>query len=151
MTTMVGMQKEFVDALKSLVELDYAAIASYEEAIEHIKDQECKKKLKEFSDDHSRHVKDLSEVLRDLNQEAPKSAGIKQIFTQGKVMFANLIGDKAILKALKMNEDDTNTAYERVNEHPNKSAYASDPLKRGLEDERKHRAWIEAKIAELDK
>jgi len=149
MTTSVGSQKDFIEALMNLVELNYAVTASYKEAIEHIKDEECKNKLKDFNVEHEIHIKELSEILKDLGKEPPKSAVIKQLFTQGKIMFANLIGDKAILRALKTNEDDTNTAYERMNGHPNKAAYATDPLKRGLDDEKQHRIWMEKKLEEL--
>jgi rubrerythrin len=149
MVTLVGTQKNFIDALKSLIKLDYAASASYREAIEHIKSAEFKSQLKEFKADHDRHIKELSDIAQELGYEPPEGAGLKQLLTQGKVMFAELIGDKAILMALKTNEDDTNVAYERLNDHPQKFLEAEKSLKQGLADERKHRAWIEKTIKSL--
>lgn len=150
MATLVGIQKDFREALESLIELDYAAVASYEEAIECLKFFEYKKKLKEFQKDHERHIKEFSEIVRKMGHEPPTSAGIKQLFTQGKVVFANLIGDKAVLKAMQSNENDTNTAYERLNEHLGKTKETVEFLQRGLEDERKHRQWIEQAIKEFE-
>ena len=148
--TLVGTQKDFREALENLIELDYAAAASYQEAIEHLKYAEYKRKLKEFQHDHERHIKEFGEIIRKMGHEPPTGAGIKQLFTQGKVMFANLIGDKAILKAMKSNEDDTNTAYERLNDHIGKTEETRELLRRGLEDERKHRQWIEQAIKEFE-
>ena len=76
---------------------------------------------------------------------------MKQILTQGKVVFANLLGDKAILKAMKTNEDDTNVAYERLNSHPGKLTEAIMALEQGLRDERRHRAWLINEIKESEK
>ncbi len=35
---------------------------------------------------------------------------------KGKVVLANLMGDEAILSAMLSNEEDTNTAYKKMNE-----------------------------------
>ena len=59
------------------------------------------------------------------------------------------MGDRAILVAMKTNEDDTNTAYERAVNHEQKHSSADEVLRRGLADERRHRAWIEETIAKL--
>ncbi len=39
---------------------------------------------------------------------------LKQILTKGKVVIAELGGDDAILKAMKMNEEVTNKSYEEM-------------------------------------
>ena len=36
MVTMVGMQKDFGDAMKELLELEYDALAAYDESIERL-------------------------------------------------------------------------------------------------------------------
>ena len=50
---------------------------------------------------------------------------VTTVLTKGKVVLGGLIGDNAVLQAMKTNEDDTNTAYERA-----------------LGDERRHRDWM---------
>ena len=71
------------------------------------------------------------------------------MLTQGKVAMGALFGDKAILKAMKSNEDDTNTAYERAIKHKDIDNAAGPVLERGLADERRHRQWIEETLAQL--
>ena len=48
---------------------------------------------------------------------------------------------------MRSNEIDTNTAYERMNEYEDKWPDSAVSLMRGLEDERRHKAWLESVIA----
>lgn len=50
---------------------------------------------------------------------------VTTVLTKGKVVLGGPMGDKAVLQAMKTNEDDTNTAYERA-----------------LGDERRQRDWM---------
>jgi uncharacterized protein (TIGR02284 family) len=144
MVTMVGMQGDFASALKDLVELDYDAVEAYEAAINRLDDEEYKDVLKTFKEDHERHISELSDVLREHGETPPKSASVgKQWLTKGKVLLGNMIGDDAILAAMKSNEVDTNTAYERMSIHDKIWDSAKDIIKAGLEDERRHKDWFE--------
>jgi hypothetical protein len=67
---------------------------------------------------------------------------VKELLTKGKVIIANLVGDKAVLMAMASNEVDTNTAYERMNSREDKWVDAIDILKKGLADEKRHAAWL---------
>ena len=42
------------------------------------------------------------------------------------------------------NEIDTNTAYERINNHEDKWPDSLDTLQAGLADEKKHKAWLDS-------
>jgi uncharacterized protein (TIGR02284 family) len=87
--------------------------------------------------------------MRELG-EAPLDEGdMKSILTQGKVVMADLFGDEAILKAMKTNEDDTNTAYSRALERDDVPPEIYRTLQQNLEDERRHRSWIEQRIPQL--
>lgn len=55
-------------------------------------------------------------------------------------------GDKAILQAMLSNEEDTNTAYERLNNHTDKWDDAEKILEQGFKDEQKHKKWIENQL-----
>ena len=68
------------------------------------------------------------------------------MLTEGKVVIAGIMGDKAILTAMKSNEDDTNTAYERSVDNDVVPAQVKDTLREFLGDERRHRAWIEQQL-----
>ncbi|MBF0300647.1 MAG: DUF2383 domain-containing protein [Oligoflexia bacterium] len=149
MVTFVGTQKEFSDALKSLIELDYDAIEAYEEAIHRVDGQTYKEVLKEFTQDHKRHVHELSNLLLSKGVEVPKGPSIKQLLTKGKVVIATLISDKLILTAMRSNEDDTNTAYERMNSRTDIWPEAQSLILSGLADERKHKSWINEQLQRL--
>ncbi|WP_131784099.1 ferritin-like domain-containing protein [Legionella gresilensis] len=143
MVTMVGTQEKFEDALYELCELDYDAVEAYEAAINRLDKKDYVSKMEEFKNDHQRHIEEISNLLRKHQAKVPDGPSPKNILTQGKVVLANLMGDEAILKAMLSNEQDTNTAYERLNEHKEKWGDANTILSRGLEDERRHKQWIQ--------
>lgn len=149
MVTTAATQTEFIDALVSVIRLDYDAIEAYDEAVRRIDDADWRANLVRFKADHVRHTEELGAIVEELGGTPPDGPGAKRLVTAGKVVMADLMGDKAILQAMKTNEDDTNAAYERLAGHQHKLAAAADAVERGLADERRHRAWIERAIATL--
>lgn len=147
MVSLVGTQTNYADALRALIELDYDAVEAYEAAINRVNDEMYKSTLTKFKNDHQNHIEKLSELLRDHGEAVPQGPSSKQWITKGKVVLANLIGDKAILMAMRSNEIDTNTAYERVYMHDSRWPDSIEIIQKGLEDERRHKAWLESKTA----
>lgn len=147
MATMVGTQDKLVDALEALVELDYDAIEAYKAAIDRLDDSDDKEQLRGFLADHQRHVTELTPVVAQLGGNAAKGPDVKKWLTKGKVVILGLAGDKAVLLAMKTNEDDTNTAYERAVARDDLTPDVQRILEKNLADERRHRAWIEARLA----
>lgn len=144
MVTMVGTQTEFSAAVKELIELDYDAVEAYEAAILRLENTVYKGKLSEFMEDHKHHIQEFSSLLKKHNCDIPTGPSTaKQWLAKGKVVLANLVGDNAILSAMLSNEEDTNTAYERMNERTDKWDDAKDIIKQGLEDEKRHKKWFE--------
>jgi uncharacterized protein (TIGR02284 family) len=143
MATLVGTQKELGSLLNNLIELDYDAVAAYEAAIERLHNQGYKERLREFLGDHQRHIIDLKPHAARLCEDVASGPDVKQVLTKGKVIIAKLAGDRAILFAMKTNEDDTNTAYERAVNHDAVTPEVLAVLQRNLADERRHRAWIQ--------
>ncbi|WP_106092123.1 ferritin-like domain-containing protein [Enhygromyxa salina] len=135
--------------LEDLIKLDYDAIEAYDAAIKRLKDAESKRQLSEFRNDHQRHTQNLGRFMKQAGKDPPTGPGLKQILTKGKVVLADISGDQAILKAMKSNEDDTNAAYERAVQHEGTSAELRDTLRENLNDERRHRSWIERRIKEI--
>lgn len=146
MITTVGMQKDFLSALEQLVRLDYDAIDAYEAAINRLENEYYQDKLEEFKVDHQRHIDEVSEFLRKNNKTPPVGSDIKSLLTQGKVVLAKLLGDETILRAMKSNEIDTNTAYERINSYKAIPQDIKEVLEKGLQDEKKHLAWLEEQL-----
>lgn len=117
MVTMVGKEGSIGKLVKDLLYLEHDAIAAYDSCIERLDDQMLSAKISEFKQDHLQHVEVLNEMARELGIDAPVEGDMKQMLTTGKVALADLMGDKAVLKAMKTNEDDTVTAYERASRH----------------------------------
>ena len=147
MVTMVGKQKSFIEAVKELVELDYDILGAYEAAIDNLENPEYKKKFEEFKIGHTRHITELGAFLSRCNEECPSGPdSIKKLLEKGKVEVASLFGDQNILNAMLSNEEDTNTAYERMNSRVNESSdtQIAKIIADGLADERKHMDWLQA-------
>ncbi len=147
MATMVGKEKDLVNLLKNLVELDFDAIEAYEAAIDRVQSESDKASLARFMEDHRRHVADLSRLIEAMGDKAPQHGDIKRVLTKGKVVIGGLLGDHAVLLAMKTNEDDTNTAYERAAVRMDIPTHIREVLDRNLSDERRHRAWFESRLA----
>ncbi len=146
MATLVGMESDLHSLLEDLIELDFDAAEAYQAAIDRLEDPQSKEKLTAFRADHIRHTEDLGKFLRESGREPPKKGDFKRMLTKGKVVIAGLMGDKAILMAMKTNEDDTNTAYERAVKNEAAPANIKDVLRANLADERRHRQWIEERL-----
>jgi len=143
MVTQVGLQGQFSDAIKKLLELEYETLESYDVAINKIMKKSYKEKLLKFADDHMRHIQEISIVLDAHGEDMPSGPGAKQWLTKGKVALASLIGDGAILSALNSNEHDANTAYERITARKDIWDDARSIIHRGLDDQKKHQVWLE--------
>lgn len=133
--------KEIISDLNDIIELDYDAIAAYRTAIERLENDAYKVKLTEFMGDHERHIVELGKAVLNEGGKPSTEGDAKKILTRGKVVLADLAGDQAILKAMKSNEEQTNYKYEdavKIGYPENVQAI----LQRGLEDERRHKAWI---------
>jgi hypothetical protein len=113
MVTMGGNESTFEKLIKDLIYLEHDAIAAYESTIERLDDKTLSAQVETFRQDHLQHLSTLNEIAAEAGIEAPTKGDMKQILTTGKIALADLMGDAAILKAMKTNEDDTVTAYER--------------------------------------
>ncbi len=149
MVTMVGLETNFIQMVNDLIELDYDAIEAYKAAINRLGDSSSREFFQKFKEDHERHTRELTQLVRDLGGVPSTGPSLKQYLTQGKVVLADIFGDEAILRAMKTNEDDTNTAYERAVNHDKKPSIANNILARGLADEQRHRDWIERRLEDL--
>lgn len=142
MVTTVGTEASLDGLLEDLIQLDHDAADAYQAAIERIERADRRETLRLFKEDHLRHTRELGDCLRELSREPPEEGDFKSFLTQGKVVIAALAGDDAILEAMRSNEADTNTAYERALQFKGLPADVEPVLQRGLEDERRHCDWV---------
>lgn len=143
MVTMVGNEDTIQDLVTNLIYLEHDAIAAYDSCIERLDDKALSAKIAEFRQDHTSHLATLNEIARELSIDAPTEGDMKQILTKGKIVLADLMGDAAILKAMKTNEDDTVTAYQRASQHADAIPQSKAFFMKAHEDELRHRSWMD--------
>lgn len=134
--------------LNNLIELDYDAIAAYQAAIDRLENAEYKSRMEDFKKDHERHIENLGKLVSAQGKEPASRGDMKQILTKGQVVIGGLAGDGAILEAMKLNEDQTNSQYERAvdDDFPEEVHRA---LEQGLADERRHRGWLKETLERM--
>jgi hypothetical protein len=147
MVTTLGTASDVIDMLNHLIQLDYDAIHAYEAAIGRIDNSEHQRQLAEFKDDHERHTRELDYVVRELRGKPVNGAIIKHVVTAGKIAFADMIGDKTVLLALKTERDDTRKAYARVAGRRDLPPSAVPVIQAALDDVLRHCEWLEKTIA----
>jgi uncharacterized protein (TIGR02284 family) len=149
MATLAGRQPNLTKMLHALIELEYDAISAYTVAIDRLDGITAKTAFEGFRADHMRHVRDLSAHLQQLGGKPPDGGDIKAVLAKGKVYMGSLAEDKGILMAMRSNENDTNAAYENALENDAVSPDLAGILQQNLEDERRHRLWIEDQLSAM--
>jgi rubrerythrin len=132
--------------LRSLAELDYDTVLAYETAIEKLDDADAKKQLAEFRDDHRRHIDDINLLLVDLDGKPLVEDDFKHVLLEGKVFIASILGDRAILKAMQSNEEETTKTYKAAVEIRGFAPEVTKLIENNYADERRHLAWVRAKL-----
>ena len=142
--------KEACEKLNDLIQLDYDAIEAYDAAIERLDSPAYRAQLQAFRDDHQRHTTDLAAQVRLLGGTPKDHGDFMRVLTKGKVVIGNLAEDHGILTAMNANEKVTNKTYEHVLEKLAGHADLEPLVRRNLEDERRHKAWIESTLETMN-
>ena len=142
MVTMVGTESTLGGLVENLLLLEHDAIAAYQTTIDRLESVTYKRKIAEFKTDHDRHVQELTQLAVSLGATPHREGDAKQMLTTGKVALASMLGDGAILTAMRSNEEDTVTAYERASRHEQATPEARRIFERAHADELRHREWM---------
>jgi rubrerythrin len=142
MVTMVGTESTLPSLVENLLLLEHDAIAAYEQTIQRLENPSYKQKIAEFRADHDRHVQELTQLATAVGAKPYREGDAKQMLTTGKVALASIMGDSAILTAMRSNEEDTVTAYERASRHTEATPEARAIFERAHADELRHRDWM---------
>ncbi len=135
--------QETINLLKELFHLDVDAIAAYEQALDHIDDPEIHRQIKEFRQDHIRHVSTLRDEIRRMGGVSPDpKPDLKGILIGGFTALRSLTGTEGALKAMKGNEEITNKTYRAAlaKELPKELMKV---IRSHYEDEQRHLQYIE--------
>lgn len=138
-----------VSILNDLLQLDHDALSGYSVAIASLKNQEYRDRLRTFRSDHERHVRELSELIKNRGATPINvmhlPTGVFKLALQGA---AGLGGDMSVLVTFKANERQVRDKYRRY-------AFLAFPedvtpiLNAAAADEDKHYAWVTDTLAEL--
>jgi rubrerythrin len=143
MVTTVGNEDAFADLVNNLILLERDAIAAYDSTIERLSRADLPEQVRAFRDDHHQHLEVLKEMAREIGIDAPAEGDMKEMLTTGKVALAGMMGDSAILGAMRTNEEDTVTAYERAAVHPEAIEKSKAFFEKAHADELRHREWMQ--------
>jgi uncharacterized protein (TIGR02284 family) len=139
--------QEMAQKLGSLVQLDIDAIHAYKEAIEEIDVSEIRQQLSSFQSDHSRHVQELSDLIRHLGETPPEfSRDFKGFLIQGFTALRSISGTEGALKAMRSNEKLTNSTYDQARSWKLEPT-ARELVEKNYRDEQRHLQYIEETIA----
>lgn len=144
MKALLCMQREFAEALKQLIEVEYDVIEAYELAINNLSNTAYQAQFIDFSKDHLKYIEKLSQILGEHGRLAPNgSNNLNQQLTKGKTIINTLVGDEVILEAMRMNETDVDAVYERISNRSDIWQDANVVIVRGWTDIKRHRTWFD--------
>ncbi len=137
------------EKLNDLIELDHDAVSAYAAAIDRLETEDFRKQLTTYKGDHERHTQNLGALVSKLGGTPKQKTDAMEILTKGKVVIAGLVGDKAILGAMKANEEVTNKTYAHVLKAVEGQREVEEVVAGNLEDEQRHKAWIDQALERL--
>ncbi|MCY1073341.1 ferritin-like domain-containing protein [Archangium lansingense] len=131
-----------LERLNNLIALDYDAVGAYEAAINRIDVESLRMRLREFQQDHERHIQDLSRVVVGLGGKPRTKPDAKGFILKGFTAVTSMMGNEAALQAMRGNELLTNRTY-RVALDEEWSDETRAIIERNFSDEQRHLAFIE--------
>jgi|SRR5580698_5687270 uncharacterized protein (TIGR02284 family) len=147
MAEMTKNPKVLAEHLNSLIELDFDAVEAYQAAIDRLSDPTDQAKLRQFMGDHERHITDLGPPVLELGGAPAQKPDIKKILAKGKVVLAGIVGDRAILVAMKSNEETSTRTYRKASSEEGLPSHVRAILEQNFADEQRHLAWIESRLS----
>lgn len=144
--------KQLIDKLCNLAQLDIDAVHAYDEALQHIDNQNIYESIKEFRDDHIRHINDLSEVITSFGGTPPeRTKDFKGYLIQGFTSLRSITGTIGALKAMETNEVLTNKTYANALESNEMPKEVRTLVEKNYEDEKRHLNYIRTTLKAEDK
>ena len=133
---------KMMDRLNNLIALDIDAVGAYEAAINRIDVESLRMSLREFQQDHERHIRDLTRVVVSLGGTPRTKPDVKGFILKGFTAVTSMMGNEAALQAMRGNELLTNRTYQAALE-VEWGDEARAIIERNYSDEQRHLAFIE--------
>lgn len=142
----MAVSEKFVERLNNLMMLDHDAVDAYQQAIDRMKSEFCKQKLREFQADHRRHIADLKDCVVRYGGQPKDRRDIKGFFIKGMTAIQSMMGDEMALVAMRTNEKLTNSEYQKAVDDRTIPEDVAKVLVKNRGDEARHLAWVEQAI-----
>jgi uncharacterized protein (TIGR02284 family) len=108
-------EKDLIEAMSKLVQLDIDAVHAYDQAIKEIDDPIMRDRLEKFQADHRAHIDGLSKKIEDLGGRPPEqSKDFKGYIIEAFAAVRSFTGLKGALAAMKTTEEITNRHYGEI-------------------------------------
>jgi uncharacterized protein (TIGR02284 family) len=134
-------ENDTVKKLNNLIALDIDAVNAYEAAIKRIDVISIQERLREFQQDHRRHVQNLSEFVIRLGGSPRQKPDVKGFIIKGFTAATSAMGNEAALKAMQGNEELTNRTYKSALDEQ-WPADIRTIIERNFADEQRHLAYV---------
>ena len=139
-------EKNLIEALSNLVQLDIDAVQAYDQALKEIDDPIIRDRLHKFQDDHRNHISGLSKKIEALGGQPPKySQDIKGYVIEAFAAIRSFTGLKGALAAMKTIEEITNRYYGEVVSWDAPSA-VKEALRTSFSEEKVHLDYITSNL-----
>ncbi len=134
---------EIVEKLNDLIALDIDAVNAYEAAIGRMNVPVLRERLRQFQQDHERHIRELSQAVMFYAGEPRQRPDAKGYILKGFTSITAAMGDEAALRAMHANEQLTTRTYQKALEKQDWPADVATLIARNYADEQRHLASVE--------
>jgi hypothetical protein len=145
MSKSLDPQMSVAEEVKRLLELEHDTLQAYDEGLRRLTDARMTLAFSAFGHHHARHVAELDLLLRSVAVPTPV-VGSGRIRARGRVLVCGLMGARATLRAMRINENETNAAYERFVLNSDVPVALRSWAQSALDEERRHRDWLDDAI-----
>ncbi len=143
---MARMLNDVIALLNRLIQIDNGAIETYKTAKARLGEAVDRAEFAAFLADHRRHVDVLTMVVRNLGGEPVSHGDLRQGLRHATVDLRGLIEERRLIEAVRTSEAEATAVYENAASQPGIPVDVVAVLQQNLVDERRHHAWIVARI-----
>lgn len=140
------MDDSTLKKLTSLAQLDIDAVNGYDQALEHVEGGQVAATLRTFREDHQRHVDRLNALISKYGGDPPEQKpDLKGYLLEGLTAMRSATGTEGALKALDMNEKQTNKRYDEA-AHWDVPEDVNVTIEQNRQDEVRHLDYVQSQL-----
>lgn len=129
-------------SLLRLLQIDREALATYQAAAKRLEGAEVRRGLEGFVADCRRHLDELERCAHAGAPPDEQATQERQLLRAGRMMLAQVLGDRAVLRTLRDVVRIGTAAYAEALADGSLGPSARAVVARAARDERRHRRWL---------